>query len=649
MPIDTDGPAAPASMLHCSSCGSRLTHDQRYCLDCGARRGSLPAHIAELIAAIREQGRSAANPEFESLVEPRAVPEQAQPFAFRLPGARAAAVAVMGMLAFGVITGSLVGGGVESLVSAPLLLAVAPHTAATAGQSLAPAATAISAGAAAGGGGSGSASAAGASSGAGAGAGAAGSASAATSPAAAATATSPSGADTTGGTAGSPSGAPPVKHVFLIVLSDHGFEQAFAPGSHSGYLSGALRRQGELVQNYYAVAAAPLANEIALISGQGPTPQTDTDCAQFTRITPAAGGAHGQVLGSGCVYPARTRTVADQLTKAGDRWKAYVQGAGTRTACRYPKPGRGEQPPRPGQQYLTWRNPFVYFRSLTRTRACATHEADLGQLASDLQTESKTPSLAYIIPGACDDGSDRPCRPNAPAGLGAADRFLTTVVPEIERSAAYKAGGLIAITFANAPQTGPRADPSGCCNTPAYPNVPPALGGSAATPAGTTATTTSATTPADTTATATTTTALSTGTATSTSTTATTTTTPPTTTTATTTTATTTTPTTTSTTTTSTTSTSTSTTTTTPTTTTSLPPSLGEGETTPTGGGGQVGLLLISPYVQPNSTDVVDYFNHFSLLASIEDLFGLGHLGYAANSQLPVFGPGVYNAYSSGM
>jgi phosphatidylinositol-3-phosphatase len=68
--------------------------------------------------------------------------------------------------------------------------------------------------------------------------------------------------------------------------------------------------------------------------------------------------------------------------------------------------------------------------------------------------------------------------------------------------------------------------------------------------------------------------------------------------------------------------------------------------TTPIGGGGQVGLLLISPYVKPDSIDVVDYFNHFSLLASIENLFGTHRLGYAGIPGLPVFGLGVFNAYT---
>ena len=76
--------------------------------------------------------------------------------------------------------------------------------------------------------------------------------------------------------------------------------------------------------------------------------------------------------------------------------------------------------------------------------------------------------------------------------------------------------------------------------------------------------------------------------------------------------------------------------------------SLGGGATNPTGGGGQVGLLLISRYVKPNFPELTDYFNHFSLLASIEKLFGLQRLGYAAASGLPVFGSSVWTNYTPG-
>lgn len=59
-------------------------------------------------------------------------------------------------------------------------------------------------------------------------------------------------------------------------------------------------------------------------------------------------------------------------------------------------------------------------------------------------------------------------------------------------------------------------------------------------------------------------------------------------------------------------------------------------------------MLLISPYVKPGSSDLIDYFNHFSLLASIERLFRLERLGYANVAQLPIFEPALFNARSTG-
>jgi hypothetical protein len=353
------------------------------------------------------------------------------------------------------------------------------------------------------------------------------------------------------------------------------------------------------------------------------------------------------VIGNGCVYPSRTRTIANQLTAAGDTWKAYVAGLPqrSRTACRYPTLGSDDALlPRPGDPYVTWRNPFVYFRSLIGGTACRKNDVGIGQLATDLRTTRTTPSLSYIVPDPCNDGDPQPCRPKAPSGLPAAEHFLRSVVPEIERSAAYTADGLIAITFDQAPQTGPQMDPSSCCDNPSYPNLPTTSGSSGPGTATTTIPTTTPTAGTPTTGTTTTgtttipstgtTTAPTTGTATTGTTTAPTTGTP---TTGTTTPTTPTAPTT---------GTSTTTTptlsTTTPTTTT--PTSIGDGETNPTGGGGHVGLLLISRYVKPGSVDVIGYFNHFSLLASIEDLFNLGHLGYATDPALPVFDASVFNA-----
>ncbi len=63
-------------------------------------------------------------------------------------------------------------------------------------------------------------------------------------------------------------------------------------------------------------------------------------------------------------------------------------------------------------------------------------------------------------------------------------------------------------------------------------------------------------------------------------------------------------------------------------------------------GGGKVGAVVLSPFVAPGTVSKAPY-NHYSLLRTIEDVFGLGHLGDARQPQVHSFGPDVYTAYSS--
>ena len=60
-------------------------------------------------------------------------------------------------------------------------------------------------------------------------------------------------------------------------------------------------------------------------------------------------------------------------------------------------------------------------------------------------------------------------------------------------------------------------------------------------------------------------------------------------------------------------------------------------------GGGRVGAVLISRWIKPGSTTSRAY-NHYSLLASIEELMHLPLLGYAGQPGLPHFGRDVYTA-----
>jgi len=58
-------------------------------------------------------------------------------------------------------------------------------------------------------------------------------------------------------------------------------------------------------------------------------------------------------------------------------------------------------------------------------------------------------------------------------------------------------------------------------------------------------------------------------------------------------------------------------------------------------GGGRIGAVLLSPFIQPGTVSAVPY-NHYSLLRSVEDIFDVGHLGYAADPGLRTFGPDIF-------
>ena len=59
-------------------------------------------------------------------------------------------------------------------------------------------------------------------------------------------------------------------------------------------------------------------------------------------------------------------------------------------------------------------------------------------------------------------------------------------------------------------------------------------------------------------------------------------------------------------------------------------------------GGGDTGAVLLSPCITPG-TVTKEQYNHYTLLRSIEDLFGLAHLGYAGLSGERSLGSDVFN------
>ncbi|MDX6667669.1 MAG: phosphatidylinositol-3-phosphatase, partial [Solirubrobacteraceae bacterium] len=61
-------------------------------------------------------------------------------------------------------------------------------------------------------------------------------------------------------------------------------------------------------------------------------------------------------------------------------------------------------------------------------------------------------------------------------------------------------------------------------------------------------------------------------------------------------------------------------------------------------GGGLVGMVALSPWIRAGSINATPY-NHYAMLRSVEDLFGLSHLGYAGQAGLRAFGDDVFNGH----
>lgn len=243
---------------------------------------------------------------------------------------------------------------------------------------------------------------------------------------------------------------PPVGRVFVISLGPGTYEQWFGDTSTVPYLR-ELADQGTLLTGYEAVANGELSNQVALISGLTGNDQTEQNCPAFCPFTPD------------------DYTLPDQLVANGATWKAYIEGQDATPAapvtapgqtppppdaqaqgCRRPEnpgdPDPYNQPGRPGDPYVTWRNPFVYFPTITTTPDCATADVGLTPLEKDLEKLTTTASFSWIAPAPENSRPPAPPDPNAPpAAPTAAEAFLRSVVPEIMSSEAYRRGALIAI------------------------------------------------------------------------------------------------------------------------------------------------------------------------------------------------------------
>lgn len=342
---------------------------------------------------------------------------------------------------------------------------------------------------------------------------------------------------------------PPIRHVFLIVLENKSFSEAFGPHAAAPYLARTLPAHGALLESYYAIGHWSLDNYIAMVSGQAPNPATQRDCQQATEFQASGAGLDGQgeLSGFGCVYPSTVKTLADQLETAGFTWKGYMEDLDVDMArdrpatCTVARIGRtdGTEHASGSDEYASKHDPFVYFHTiLDQPSRCAAHVVNLDVLATDLHSIATTPNYSFITPNLCHDGHDPRCGDGAAGGLDGISGFLEKWVPRITGSPAFRKDGLLLITFDESDGSPPDGFDA-CCAEKPLPGAPEAPGFRGP-------------------------------------------------------------------------------------------------------GGGRVGAVALSPFIRPGTVSMTPY-NHYSMLRTVEDIFGVGHLGYAAEPDLRTFGADVFS------
>jgi phosphatidylinositol-3-phosphatase len=333
---------------------------------------------------------------------------------------------------------------------------------------------------------------------------------------------------------------PPINHVFIIVLENQGYDTTFGPATRATYLADTLVKAGALLPQYHGIGHFSLDNYIAMISGIAPNLRTQQDCPRFDDFVETGIAADGQPIGVGCVYPAHVQTVANQLAAKHRTWKGFMEDMGKdpareRATCGHATIGSLDSTERAavGDMYAAKHDPFVYFHAIIDSASCAKNVVPLTELEGALRSASRTPNFSFIAPSLCHDGHDRPCKNGEPGGLVSANAFLQHWVPLITKSPAFRADGLLIITFDEALSI----DATACCDEQSGPNTTaPGVNGP---------------------------------------------------------------------------------------------------------GGGRTGAVLLSPFIAPGTVSQTPY-NHYSMLKTVEDIFGLPYLGYAGQAGLVSFGADVF-------
>jgi phosphatidylinositol-3-phosphatase len=236
--------------------------------------------------------------------------------------------------------------------------------------------------------------------------------------------TSDSGSDSSSDSGTTDSGTSAIKTVFIILMENHNWSQ-IQGSSSAPYINNTLLPQSSFATQYFNPPGIHPSepNYIWLEAGNNNT----GDITFTTDNDPSATNS-----------TSTTQHIATLLKNAGISWKTYQENI-SGTVC--PLSSSGE--------YAAKHNPFVFFQDSTGNNNpndpyCIAHNRPYTELASDL-TNNTVSSYNFITPNLCDDMHDSCAPTNDPIKQG--DTWLSTEVPKILASAAYKNNGALFVTW----------------------------------------------------------------------------------------------------------------------------------------------------------------------------------------------------------
>lgn len=221
--------------------------------------------------------------------------------------------------------------------------------------------------------------------------------------------------------------APRFDHVYIIVLENHGFDDALYNGP-SPFMRELANAQG-LATNYFGVAHPSLPNYLAMIGGDDFGIRDDqpscfaTDLAGSTNCNRISGDS-----------------LVDQLRGAGLSFAIYAETLPASGSLVTVAPGGAA-----GALYAQKHNPVAYFQTLAEGPELASLIRPYGAFTADLAGQA--PNVSLIVPNQCHDGHGLSICRDRDRLIADYDAFVREAVTAIVASNNFSRHSAIVVTF----------------------------------------------------------------------------------------------------------------------------------------------------------------------------------------------------------